>query len=142
LLVGWHDHGTWHMPSILLPDHIIKLVVGNEVHGLLCSVVRRNGTDEADRAIPCGRVIWKEEFMVKGNRAVCARVRFVAATATGMALQSANSAGRDACNEALLICDGVRFFRLSRDNLRVFECFLRQKTLYNLTRHKCAKTRN
>src|SRR6185312_9565391 len=75
LLVGWHDHGTWHIPSILLPDHIIKLVVGNEVHARMCSVVRRNGTDEADRAVPCGRVICKEEFMVKGNRAVCARVR-------------------------------------------------------------------
>lgn len=54
--------------------------VGNKVHTRKCIGVRYNGADETDRAVPRGRVIGKEEFMAKGNRAVRARVRFVAAT--------------------------------------------------------------
>ena len=36
--------------------------------------VRCNGTDETDRAVPCGRMIGKEEFMAKDNRGDGARV--------------------------------------------------------------------
>ncbi len=80
VLVGRHDHIARNSLSIFLPDYVVELAIGNKVHAGKRYRVGCNWADEANRAVPCVRVIGKEEFMTESDWTVGEGVRFVAAT--------------------------------------------------------------
>jgi len=80
VLVGRHDHIARNSLSIFLPDYVVELAIGDKVHAGKRYRVGCNWADEANRAVPCVRVIGKEEFMTESDWTVGAGGRFVAAT--------------------------------------------------------------